>query len=304
MSQPFRLIMENDRIIRGDYWSSQAKPAMGTLVICHGFKGFKDWGMHKHNAEYFAGKLNVVLFNFSFNGVGENLLEFTELEKFANETYSGDLEDLEALIGLIRSKDFTADIEQPETIEGEIEFEREAVQAKSSSDSLTPIFLLGHSRGAGVALIHALDHPGEIAGVISWNGVVDVDLLTPENKQEMRAEGRSFTVNGRTGQKMPLDIEILKDMELNRERFDILGRISRADFPVVLIQGTEDGARLRKGSAALVERNSTIQWIQVPGGDHTFGTVHPYKGRTEPLKLALEATIQHIESMAHAKKIN
>jgi pimeloyl-ACP methyl ester carboxylesterase len=291
MSHPFRLIMKNDRVIRGDYWSSQVKPAIGTLIMCHGFKGFKDWGMHKHNAEYFAEKLNVVLFNFSFNGVGENLLEFTELEKFAKETYSRDLEDLEALIGLVRSKGFKNDIEQHGVIEGEVEFERKAIAANSSMDASEPVFLLGHSRGAGVALIHALDHPGEIAGVISWNGITDVDLLTRENKEDIRIKGRGYTLNGRTGQELPPG---------NRERFDILRRISKADFPIVLIQGTEDFVHLREGSAALVAHNSSIKWIQIPGGNHTFGAVHPYQGRTEPLKQALEATIQAIVDMSQA----
>jgi pimeloyl-ACP methyl ester carboxylesterase len=301
MSNPFRLIMEDDRIIRGDYWSSQKVPSTGTLIICHGFKGFKDWGMFRHIAEAFAEKLDVVLFNFSYNGVGENLLEFTELEKFAKETYSRDLEDLEALAGLIQSGNFKSALEKHEVNEREIEFQREAIHANSGKVSAEPIFILGHSRGAGVALIHALDHPSNVTGIISWNGVTVVDLLTPENKEDMRTNGRGYTVNGRTGQKMPLDREILEDMERNQERFDIIGRISQATFPIALIQGTEDSKRLREGSAILVERNPAIEWIQIPGGNHTFGTVHPYQGQTEPLEQAVAATKQALEKMADIK---
>ena len=129
-------------------------------------------------------------------------MEFTELEKFAGNTYSKDLEDIQAVIAEIQKH----------------------------TDTAKPILLLGHSRGAGVSLIYALDHPEDIAGVISWNGIAQVDLLTPENKAEMRATGRSYTINGRTKQMMPLDLEILEDMERNEMRFDIISRVSEATF--------------------------------------------------------------------------
>ena len=176
------------------------EPSKGTLLLCHGYKGFKNWGMFPHVANELADVVDVVALNFSHNGVGENLMDFTELDKFARDTYSRDLEDIQAVI---------ADIHKHET-------------------TTKPILLLGHSRGAGVSLIYALDHPEDIAGVISWNGIANVDLLTPENKAEMRATGRSYTLNGRTKQMMPLDLEILEDMERNQERFDIIGRVSGA----------------------------------------------------------------------------
>lgn len=61
-----------------------------------------------------------------------------------------------------------------------------------------------------MSLIYALDHPEDITGVISWNGIAHVDLLTADNKAEMRSTGRSYTLNGRTKQMMPLDLEILE----------------------------------------------------------------------------------------------
>ncbi|KRE90470.1 lysophospholipase [Paenibacillus sp. Soil766] len=266
---PFELLISEQRVVRGDMYKAKQEPSKGTLLLLHGYKGFKNWGMFPYVASELAEAVDVVAVNFSHNGVGEDLMDFTELEKFAGDTYSKDLEDLQAII---------ADIHKHVGKE-------------------KPILLLGHSRGAGVSLIYALDHPTEITGVISWNGIAHVDLLTPENKAEMRSTGRSYTLNGRTKQMMPLDLEILEDMERNEARFDIVGRIRDASFPITLVQGTEDGERLLRGSEKLVANNPDIQWVRIPGGNHTFGSVHPYQGETEPLRMAIEETRGVIRSM-------
>lgn len=270
----FELHIAENRIVRGDFYEAAIQPALGTIIICHGYKGFKNWGMFPHVAQSLSVDVNVLAINFSHNGVGEDHLEFTELEKFARDTYSKDLEDLDAVVKEIRRN------------------ERFANAAGEK-----PILLMGHSRGAGVCLIYGLDHPGQIAGVISWNGISNVDLLTEDNKKEMRTAGRTYTLNGRTKQNMPLDLEILEDMESNSERFNIIGRISSAAFPITLIQGTEDGERLVRGSQQLIEQNTAIQWIRIPDGNHTFGTVHPYQGETEPLKQAIQETMHTIRAM-------
>lgn len=269
--KPFERCIESDRVVRGDFYEAASQPARGILIICHGYKGFKDWGMFPHVAQSLAEDVDVISINFSHNGVGSDLLEFTELEKFARETYSKDLEDLHAVVNDIRNREGSA--------------------------TQKPILLLGHSRGASVCMIYALDHPEHIAGVISWNGIANVDLFTEENKDEMRATGRTYTMNGRTKQNMPLDLEILEDMEHNRERFDIVGRISGAKFPIALIQGAEDGERGLRGSKRLVEQNAAITWIKIPEGNHTFGSVHPYQGETKPLKDAIRETKRTIKGM-------
>lgn len=74
MSIPFQIIIEQDQLIRGDLFPSTNK-SRGTLVICHGYKGFKDWGMFPYIAKELSEHLDVVTFNFSHNGIGENLLE-------------------------------------------------------------------------------------------------------------------------------------------------------------------------------------------------------------------------------------
>ena len=273
MSVPFQLHVTPKRIIRGDLFASRGK-SRGTLIICHGFKGFKDWGMFPYIATQLATSLNVMTFNFSHNGIGEELTAFTELEKFAKNTFSREVEDLAFLVEKIRAGELLP------------EYDIEA----------SPLFLLGHSRGGGISLIYALDHPDHVKGVISWNGSVHLDkMFDEETKAEMREKGRATIRNARTNQDMPLHVEILDDLERHKERFNIVERVKDAQVPIVLIQGTEDMPALREGSAQLVRRNSAISWKHIADGNHTFNTVHPFQGTTEPLEAAIKETKRFIE---------
>ncbi|WP_248926542.1 alpha/beta hydrolase family protein [Paenibacillus hamazuiensis] len=270
MPSSVKLDLGENRVIRASVFHVNTE-ARGTLIISHGFKGFKDWGFFPYAAEQLSEFLDVISFNFSHNGVGDDLQQFTELEKFAQNTYSLEVEDLAAVVRAVKSKAI-GDV----SVHG------------------NPIFLLGHSKGAGTSLIYALDHPGETAGVISWNGIADVNIFSAENVEEMRSRGRSYTLNGRTKQQMPLDRVILDDIAQNRERFDLLRRIGTIDVPVALIQGTEDHDRLRKGSAKLLAANPSIRYVAVEGGNHTFNAVHPFAGTTESLDQAIAETKRFI----------
>lgn len=270
MSTDFQVQLDGELVLKATRYPAQSDAPKGIIIIAHGYKGFKDWGMFPYAAAYLSRQHEVVAFNFSHNGIGDDPLQFTELEKFAVNTYDRELSDLAALIRYLQ-----ADMQK--------------------ADRHLPIFLIGHSRGAGVCLVHALDHPDSVNGVISWNGVTNLDLFSDQQKEEMRRNGRSYVLNGRTNQQMPLDVVIIEDLEQQKERYDIIGRLSRhKDFPVVLIQGSEDGAKLRNGSEQLVRLRPDIQWIQIAGGNHTFGTVHPFTGPTPQLTEALEATLAFI----------
>lgn len=289
MSIPFKINISEDRIIRGNLFPAKEQ-AQAAVIIVHGYKGFKDWGFFPHAAQKLSeAALDVITFNLSHNGVGENSETFEELDKFAQDTYSNDVEDLNILIQHWRENKLS-----PSTGEGNHIGHSEVNEGKKDAITL-PLFLLGHSRGAGVSLIYSFDHPEEISGVISWNGITNVDLLSEEAKKEMREKGRTYITNARTKQEMPLDKIILDDMEANQERFHILERVKESSTPIIAIQGTEDFAHLRKGTEKLLANNSSIQHVEIDGGNHTFGAVHPFVGEPEPLRQAIEATKDFIK---------
>ncbi|WP_410513374.1 alpha/beta hydrolase [Paenibacillus sp. BR2-3] len=267
MNRNFKIPAGADAVLRCSHFPAQT-PAKSLIVIAHGYKGFKDWGMFPYAASSLSMEHEVITFNFSHAGIGEDPEAFTELEKFARNTYQRELKDMEVLLSYL---------------------------SQHPKFGGLPLFLLGHSRGAGDCLLYALDHPGEISGVISWNGVTNLDLFTDEQKKDMKDKGRAYVLNGRTGQQMPLDAIILEDLEQQQERYNLLKRMEHSTFPAILIQGSQDGARLRLGSEQLISIRPDIDWVQIPGGNHTFGTVHPFAGTTSQLEQAIAETGDFID---------
>lgn len=271
----FQLRPSADRIIRADWYRPADASSRGTVLVAHGYKGFKNYGMFPRIGELLSEDYDVIVFNFSHNGIGEEMAEFTELEKFARNTCSLEQHDLLALVEAVAGGRLpTGDGNQPET---------------------GRLFLLGHSKGGGGVLLFGLDHPELVDGIISWNGIASFDLYSEEEKRMMREEGRAYTVNARTKQQMPLDRVVLEDLEANAERFDLVGRIRSLRIPAVLIQGERDGKHLLAGSSRLKEAKPELEWLMVPGGDHRFNTVHPYEGDTEAFLEAVRLTRKWLE---------
>ncbi|USG67040.1 alpha/beta hydrolase [Brevibacillus ruminantium] len=268
MMKSFRLPLEEDLVIRGDFHAREKNPHQPLLLFCHGFKGFKDWGSFPFAADWLAEQgIAVLRFNFSCNGVGESMTEFDELEKFGRNTYARELADLNALTNwLIREDNPFAD-----------SFDRHK------------LFLLGHSKGGGDVILFGAANP-LIKGIITWNGVADVNLFDSKLRQAIAENGVGYIPNARTGQQMPITQTVIDDVDQNREAYDLLVKVRDMPQPLCLIQGTKDFDRLVAGAKRLAEaaKNGQLHWIEE--GDHTFNTRHPFAGTSPQLEAALKQT--------------
>lgn len=262
-------LSKEDRRIRGEVHLPDGSGPHPVVVVCHGFKGFKEWGFFPHTAQSLAQSgVAAVTFNFSMNGVGENAETFGELEKFARNTFSREQEDLQFL------------------------FQKLSDRALPFADSLDSgrLALLGHSRGGANSLLFALDHMESIRGVILWNSVSRVDFFSDELKKEIREKGRAGIPNTRTGQMMPIDREVLDDMEAHRDKFDLLKRLPAFKKPILILQGEKDAAVPVDAAEALRRAAPQGELHLIPEAGHTFNAVHPFRGPTPELNKALEKT--------------
>jgi len=237
------------------------------VVIVHGFKGFKDWGMFPPLADRLArAGFVAVSFNLSGSGV-DDAGNFTFPDRFGHDTFSAELQDLESVINAF--------------VAGALD-----VAAPSS------IGVLGHSRGGGVAILEAARNE-RITALVTWASVSTVHRWPAPVIAEWRRSGRQDIVNTRTGEVLPLYTDILDDNEANADRLDIIAAAGRITAPWLLVHGADDeSVSLEEGERlAAVVRHPASRHEWIAGGGHTFGARHPWAGTTPELERAFAASV-------------
>jgi dienelactone hydrolase len=254
--------------IRGDVRIPDGPLPRTAIVVVHGFKGFKDWGFFPHVCDRLTGAgHSVVSFNLSHNGVGADLENFTELDRFGANTLTRELDEVLFIVDHVAEGDLTPGRPQR-------------------------IGILGHSRGGGQAILAAGEEE-RIVALATWGAVSHFDRWTEETKDEWRAQGRTWVLNSRTGQQMPLDVGLLEDFEANRERLDVLSGAARLERPWLIAHGTDDPTVSVEEARTLARVAPSARLLLVDGAGHTFEARHPFTAGTPELDRVVEATIAH-----------
>ena len=103
--------------LRSDLRLPKGADNLPLLIFAHGFKGFKDWGFFPYLCEELArAGFYVLSFNFSHNGVGENMLEFDELDMFEKNTFSIEARELEAVYRAVEDGELPLAVYKPATV--------------------------------------------------------------------------------------------------------------------------------------------------------------------------------------------
>jgi alpha-beta hydrolase superfamily lysophospholipase len=261
----FTLRSDEGLPIRGEFDAAERPRAL--VVIVHGFKGFKDWGFFPWTAQrLMQHRLAVCRFNMSRSGIGDDPESFGRLDLFEHDTYSTQLRDLAVVI-------------------------RHAQQELPG----LPTFLVGHSRGGGIALLGAQDVPN-LRGVVTWAPISRVDRWDDATKRTWRERGVLEVENARTKQVMRMSPVMLDDFEAHAERLDILAAASRLEVPLLVVHGARDesvpveeghriAAQARESSIAVIARAT-----------HTFNAIHPLVHVPFELLTAAELTAHFINA--------
>lgn len=267
MSELFEIASDEGLPIRGNFDVPDDPRALA--VIVHGFKGFKDWGFFPWLAESLCGRgIAVCRFNMSRSGIGEDPETFDRLDLFAGDTYSIELADL-----------------------------RRAVHFAQLRFGSLPTFLLGHSRGGGIAILGAreVEH---LRGVITWNSISRIDRWDAATKRQWRRDGHLDFVNARTRQVMRVSTACLDDVEKHRRRLDIRKAAEKLRVPLLAIHGGSDESVPVSESEEIVSRAADASLVVIGGASHTFGATHPLIDVPSHLSLACTLSAQFI--IAHA----
>ena len=255
-----------------DIFYTDPHAAKPVVIYAHGFNGFKDWGNGDIFAAQFAKAGYVfVKFNFSHNGTKpEQPEEFTDLEAFGNNNYTKQLFDVNTVVDWICN----------------------AGNIYSDAIDANHIYLIGHSMGGGISILHAaMDN--RIKKLITWAGISE--CKTPwtnwneEKLQEWKRTGVEYYVNGRTKQNMPLYYQLHEDYLQNESTLNVKKAISSLSIPVLICHGSLD-------TAVPVEKAHDLHSWQpssklfIVESDHVFGRTHPWDSDTLPE--AMQAVVE------------
>ena len=259
-------------VIRIDVRRPDAVEPRSAVLVVHGFKGFKDWGFFPYLCERLAADGHLVVsFNGSRNGVGPNLLDFTDLEAFGRNTYSHEVGDVHHMVDLLAAGEWSGG-RRPESVG-----------------------ILGHSRGGGTGIVTVAER-GDVSALVTWAAVSTFHRWTPEEREDWRRQGVVYITNARTGQDMPLYRVVLDDLEANGPRFDVLAAAARVSVPWLIVHGAEDPTVPLAEARELARAGRNAELELVEGSGHTFEAVHPFETVTPGLERAIRATLRHFRA--------
>lgn len=249
------------------------------IIFLHGFKGFKDWGAFPDAcAELSSAGFAVLAMNFSLNGVGESMTEFDQLDLFARETLSQDLDDVGTVISALQEGTISPD------------------NVSLDTDTLG---ILGHSRGGHTAVAAAAEY-SDVACLVTWSAVADYNARwSDEMISDWNKKGVTEIKNGRTGQIMPVKNVVYKDALENADRLMAVKRVRELAVPALFVHSKGDEA-VPYHDAEKLFRNCPSEDKElklIPGSGHTFGTSHPFEDEEFPkaFQQVMDATTKWFE---------
>jgi dienelactone hydrolase len=240
------------------------------VVVMHGFKGFKDFAFLPPIAERLA-RAGFTAVNLSVSGSGVDAAgEFTLLDRFARNTYTRELGDIELVI-------------------------RALVAGDLGVPPPTSIGVIGHSRGGGVVLCVARETP-VLRAVVTWAPISTIRRYSDAEVEIWRRLGRIDVPNARTGQLLPMNYEIVEDALAHAERFDIEKAAAGLERPWLLIHGTDDETVPAAESRELARHATDPRFEShfIAGAGHTFGARHPWAGPTSETDQLFDITVRFL----------
>jgi alpha-beta hydrolase superfamily lysophospholipase len=244
---------DGERII-GNTHLPEAEAA-GVVLIAHGFKGYKDYGMFPRIARTMADRgLIAHRFNFSHSGMTDAIETFERPDLFEKDTWNKQVFDLRAVIAALNDG----------TLDG----------------WSLPYVMFGHSRGGVAVLLTAGrwtddDDLPPPAGVVTAAAPSTCNTLTGQDAKELEEKGFVVSPSARTGQALRIGRAFLTEQQEDPQGHDLLGLAARITCPVLLVHGRNDPT-VPAACAKLIAqacRDATVTIIK--DADHVYNTLNP-----------------------------
>lgn len=243
--------------------SPAAKPR-GTVLIGHGFKGYKDYGLLPRLADAVAAAgWTAARFNFSHSGMTEPEGPFSRPDLFALDTWNKQVHDWHALADAARA------------------------DGLGGPPAAGPVVFFGHSRGGLSALLAAARATAGArpAAVIAAAAPADAHRLGEADAAALRAGQAVDSPSGRTGQTLRVMPGWLLEQDADPANHDPVraaAALGEAGVPLLLVHGDQDATVAPADASRLAEAAAAgTRPVLVAGGDHVFGAPNPMPAGAE-----------------------
>jgi alpha-beta hydrolase superfamily lysophospholipase len=253
MVETWTITGSHEAIIYGDTHFPDGPP-VGVVLIAHGFKGYKDYGMFPRIAETMAAAGAIAhRFNFSHSGMTNSIETFERPDLFEADTWNKQVHDMSALV--------------------------DAVEDGTLPGAGLPQVLFGHSRG-GVTVLLSAGRPGALnrppAGVVAASAPSTCLSLTAEEIDRLDRESFLESPSSRTGQTLRVGRVYLDEQRADPDGHDVLGAAAQIACPLLVIHGADDPTVPAAAAQQIVEAaGGSAQALLIAGGDHVFNTPNP-----------------------------
>ena len=228
--EPFEIEGADGGPLRGDLYhparpeaaepthGASSPPVAGTpgVILCHGSRGYKDWGFLPLLAARIAEEgLHAVTFSFTDSGISGRSGAFDEPERYRKGTYGSELEDLARVVGWVT---------------------RRLTETHGSEPRLG---IAGHSRGGAIAVLHAARDP-RIRCLAALAAPSRIGVW-PDRYFDAWRRGEPVTLRDfRTRSELQLGPDLYDDLERHRGRYDLVPALEALEVPLLVVQGDAD----------------------------------------------------------------
>ena len=248
--------------IIGTTHASVADRPRGSVIIAHGFKGYKDYGFLPVLASALAQRGFIAhRFNFAHSGMDHGHGDF-DPERFRADTWNHQVGDLLTVLEAVTSGELGGD---PGTVS-----------------------ILGHSRGGNAAILMAGRYAGDsrlesLRGVITAGTPAATNRLTPAEESQLRRDGVLPSPSARTGQTLEVGAAWLREQQADPEGHDLATQAGRLRVPLGIIHGIEDDAVSPDEASLIAEAAGERAMMRlIPGANHVFNTPNPADPTADP----------------------
>ena len=237
--------------------------ALGVALVCHGFKGYMDYGMFPCIAQEFAQAGFVAhRFNFSHSGMTRNIETFERPDLFEHDTWNKQVHDLQTVM-------------------------RAVGQGELAGAGL-PMIVFGHSRGGVTTLLtvgRGVDDSSIAlpAGLIVAAAPSACCSMNEKTQAEFLAQGFQDSPSARTGQALRVGKIWLQEQLDDLAGHNLRSQVANIQCPVLIAHGTDDPSVPVSCAAELKDAIGAMAQTQlIEGANHVFNTPNPMPSDEEP----------------------